>query len=209
MVAENCASRHHQIDNMPDRPADPEAIAARLPQGKHPPVETWNPDFLGDIDMRIARDGTWFYNGTPINRPAMVKLFSGVLRRDANGKYYLVTPVEKYGINVEDAAFVAVEMTVHDSGPDQVLTFRTNVDDEVMAGPDHPIRIDIDPDSGEPAPYIHVRGRLEALIARAVFYDLVELADEDAPDQQGRIGVWSAGVFFPIGRVDAGGDAAT
>lgn len=192
---------------MPELPTDPEAIAARLPPGKLPPVEAWNPDFLGDIDMRIARDGTWYYNGTPIGRPAMVKLFSGVLRREGDGRHYLVTPVEKYGITVEDAAFVAVEMTVHGTGRDQVLTFRTNVDDEVMAGPEHPIRVDTDPESGEPAPYVHIRGRLEALIARAVFYDLVELADEDAPDTQGRIGVWSAGAFFPIGRVDAVGAA--
>jgi hypothetical protein len=188
---------------MSDTPIDPEAIAARLPQGKKPPVHTWNPDFSGDIDMRIARDGTWFYCGTPITRQPMVKLFSGVLRRDGD-KFVLVTPVEKLGIIVEDAPFVAVEMTVHGTGRDQVLTFRTNVDDEVMAGPDHPIRVETDAASGEPSPYVHVRDRLDALIARPVFYDLVELAVEERQNGATQFGVWSAGTFFALG--DPGGD---
>lgn len=173
---------------------DPAAIAARLKSEKLPPVDTWNPPFCGEIDMRIARDGTWYYQGGPIGRPAMVRLFSTVLRRDEDGRYYLVTPVEKLAIRVDDAPFVAVEMTTHGQGRDQVLTFRTNVDDEVMAGPEHPIRVVTAPD-GEPSPYVHVRGRLEALISRAVFYDLVELAEE----RDGLLGVWSAGAFFPLG----------
>lgn len=173
---------------------DPAAIAARLEAGKLPPVHLWNPPFCGEIDMRIARDGTWYYQGGPIGRKRMVRLFSTVLRRDEDGRYYLVTPAEKLAIQVDDAPFVAVEMTVHGKGREQVLTFRTNVDDEVMAGPDHPIRVVTAPD-GEPSPYVHVRARLEALIARSVFYDLVELAEE----RDGVLGVWSAGEFFTLG----------
>jgi hypothetical protein len=178
---------------------DPAAIAARLPKGKLPPVHSWNPDYCGDMDMRIARDGTWFYNGSPIGRKPMVKLFSSVLRHDDDDRFYLVTPVEKLGIMVDDAPFVAVEMAVHGAGHDQVLTFRTNVDDEVMAGPEHAIRVETDPASEEPSPYVHVRDRLEALIARPVFYDLVELAVEEELDGELQFGVWSAGCFFAIG----------
>jgi hypothetical protein len=174
---------------------DPAAIAARLAGGKLPPVHQWNPPFCGEMDMRIGRDGTWFYQGGPIGRKPMVRLFSTVLRHDEDGRYYLVTPVEKLAIRVDDAPFLAVEMTAHGEGEAQVLTFRTNVEDEVMAGPEHPIRVAVAAD-GEPSPYVHVRDRLEALIARAVFYDLVELAVE----RDGRFGVWSAGVFFPIGE---------
>ena len=175
------------------------AIAARLPQGKLPPVESWHPDFSGDMDMRIARDGTWFYLGTPIKRQKMVKLFASILRRDDDDKYYLVTPVEKFGITVDDAPFQAVAMDVHGQGRAQILTFRTNVDDQVMAGSEHPIRVQIDPVTEEPSPYVHIRARLEALISRAVFYDLVELAVEEERDGNIQLGVWSAGAFFPIG----------
>lgn len=174
---------------------DPAAIAARLAGGKLPPVHKWNPPFCGEMDMRIARDGTWFYQGSPIGRKPMVRLFSTVLRQDEDGCYYLVTPVEKLAIRVDDAPFLAVEMTAHGAGEAQVLTFRTNVEDEVMAGPEHPIRVVVAAD-GEPSPYVHVRDRLEALIARAVFYDLVELAVE----REGRLGVWSAGAYFPLGE---------
>ena len=183
-------------------PPDPMIIAARLPKGKLPPVHKWNPPFCGDLDMRIARDGTWYYLGSPIGRKPMVKLFSTVLRHDDDGRYYLVTPVEKIGITVDDAPFVAVEMTAHGSGRDQVLTFRTQVDDEVMAGPAHPIRVEIDPETGEPSPYVLVRDRLEALIARAVFYDLVERGENRDIDGVETFGVWSAGEFFPIGSLD-------
>jgi hypothetical protein len=175
------------------------AIAAQLPKGKIPPVEAWQPDFSGDMDMRIARDGTWFYLGSPIKRPKMVRLFASILRHDQDGKYYLVTPVEKFAITVDDAPFQAVAMEVHGLGAAQVLTFRTNVDDQVMAGPEHPIRVQIDPLSEEPSPYVHVRGRLEALISRAIFYDLVELAVEEDRNGETQLGIWSAGVFFPIG----------
>ncbi|WP_439814918.1 DUF1285 domain-containing protein [Zavarzinia sp. CC-PAN008] len=165
------------------------------PARKRPPVHLWNPPFCGDIDMRIARNGTWFYLGSPIGRPAMVELFASVLRHDPDERYYLVTPVEKVGIQVEDAPFVATLMTASGSGPGQVLTFETNVGDFVSADAAHPIRVTIDPETQEPSPYVLVRDRLEALIARAVFYDLVELAEE----RDGMLGVWSSGEFFTIG----------
>lgn len=167
-----------------------------------PPVHLWNPEFCGDLDMRIARDGTWFYMGTPIGRERLVRLFSTILRHDEDGKYYLVTPVEKVGITVEDAPFLAVAMKVDGKGRDQTLTFTTNVGDETIAGVDHPMRFVIDKASGEPAPYVHVRARLEALINRAVFYDLVELGVEEMHEGARWFGVWSAGVFFPFMRAE-------
>ena len=178
---------------------DPAAIAARLPKGKAPPVDSWQPDFSGELDMRIARDGTWHYLGSPIKRRRMVKLFASILRHDDDRRYYLVTPVEKFAICVEDAPFLAVAMEVYDQGRDQVLTFRTNVDDEVMAGAEHAVRMEIDAASEEPSPYVHIRGRLEALISRAIFYDLVDLAVEEWRDGEARFGVSRAGVFFPFG----------
>ncbi len=182
-----------------DKMLDPAAIAAQLPAGKLPPVESWHPDFSGDLDMRISRDGTWHYMGSPIKRRRMVKMFASILRHDEDQRYYLVTPVEKFAIQVEDAPFQAVAMTAHGTGRDQVLTFRTNVEDEVMAGPEHAIRMEIDGDTQEPSPYVHVRGRLEALISRAIFYDLVDLAVEEVRDGETYFGVWSAGVFFSFG----------
>jgi hypothetical protein len=175
------------------------AILAQLPKGKVPPVDLWHPDYSGELDMRIARDGSWHYLGSLIKRPAMVKLFASILRHDEDGRHYLVTPVEKYSIVVEDAPFQAVAMDVHGAGRDQVLTFRTNVDDEVMAGPDHALRVEIDPDTEEPSPYLHVRGCLEALINRATFYDLIELGVDETRDDATQFGIWSAGVFFPVG----------
>lgn len=163
-----------------------------------PPVHLWNPEFCGDIDMRIARDGTWFYMGTPIGRERLVRLFSTILRHDEDGKYYLVTPVEKVGIRVDDAPFLAVAMSVEGAGRDQTLTFTTNVGDATVAGPEHPIRFVVDRETGEPAPYVHVRARLEALINRAVFYDLVELGTEEEHEGRRWFGVWSSGVFFPF-----------
>jgi hypothetical protein len=165
-----------------------------------PGVSSPNQQFCGDIDMRIARDGTWFYHGSPIGRTQLIKLFSTVLKRDSIGDYWLETPVEKCRIQVEDAPFLAVEMMVEGSGVNQRLRFRTNVDDNVIAGSDNPIRVEIDPDSDEPSPYVLVRSGLEALIARAVFYDLVELAGEEERDGERQFGVWSDGVFFPLGN---------
>jgi hypothetical protein len=165
-----------------------------------PPVERWNPPFCGDIDMEIRADGTWFYMGTPIGRQPLVRLFSTVLRRDEDGKTYLVTPVEKVGIRVADAPFIAVEMsmTVNDKG--NVLTFRTNVGDVVEAGPEHPLRFAIHGDNRELKPYLHVRGRLEALVSRPMMYDIVELGETIDVDGVEMFCVKSAGAAFPIMR---------
>ncbi len=176
---------------------------------KLPPIHLWNPDLCEGVDMRIARDGTWHYMGSPIGRKPMVRLFSSILRREDDGHYYIVTPVEKVRVVVDDAPFVAVHVEARGSGPEQSLTFRTNVDDEVTAGPDHPIRVEIDTETGEPSPYVHVRGRLEALIGRAVFYELVELSEERDVDGALVYGVWSAGRFFPVGSARDGDGGVT
>ena len=182
-------------------------ILSRLQDESLPPVHLWNPDFCGDIDMRLARDGTWFYMGTPIGRKRMVRLFSTVLRLDGDGKYYLVTPVEKIGITVDDAPFVAVEANTFGEGEDQTIVFRTNVDDEVIAGPDNPIRVEIDPVTLEPSPYVMVRDGLEALIARSVFYQLVDLGVERQEDGHTVLGLWSGGHFFTVGKTEDPKDA--
>lgn len=162
-----------------------------------PPVHLWNPPFCGDIDIRIARDGTWFYMGTPIGRVGLVKLFSGIIKRE-DGKYYLVTPVEKVGIVVDDAPFVAVDFTVDGAGTDQVIRFVTHVDDQVTAGPDHPIRVDRDPTTGEPSPYVLVRADLWALIDRKSFYRLIDIGDHAMHNGKSWFGLWSSGRFFPV-----------
>ena len=172
-------------------------IRRAAPSGKGlPPVDRWEPDYCGAIDMRIAADGSWHYMGTPINREALVRLFSTVLRRDADGAYYLVTPVEKIGIEVEDAPFLAVEMHARGEGEDQVLTFRTNVGDVVEADAAHPIRFVEEEATGGLKPYILVRGRLEAKLARPLLYELAELAVALGGEADGRLGVWSGGSFF-------------
>lgn len=155
-----------------------------------------------DFGIRIARDGTWYHDGTPFTRPALVRLFSTVLRRADNGDYLLETPVERGRIEVEDAPFVAVEMAVDGAGADRRIRFRTNVDDWVAVDGDHPLRVETDPESGEPSPYVTVRDRLDALIARAVFYDLVELGEEDPAS--GRFGVWAGGRFWELGPAGDG-----
>jgi uncharacterized protein len=165
-----------------------------------PPVEQWDPPFCGDIDMRIGRDGTWFYCGAPIGRPALVRLFSTILRKDSDG-YVLVTPVEKVGIKVEDAPFLAVEMTVANQGNDQVLRFRTNVEDWVEAGFNHSMRFEKAACDGI-KPYVHVRGDLWALVTRALFLDLAELGEIREHDGACYFGVTSAGCFFPMANVD-------
>jgi hypothetical protein len=159
------------------------------------PVELWDPPYCGDIGLSISRDGRWHYQGSSIPRPALVKLFARVLRRDADGRTYLVTPAEKVDVTVADAPFLAVEMQASGSGRDQSLLFRTNVDDVVRCGADHPLRFVEGQPGGGLKPYVHVRGRLEALVARAIVYDLVELAVE-GPD--GCLGLWSAGALFPV-----------
>jgi hypothetical protein len=160
--------------------------------GKRPPADR------GDLDMRIARDGTWHYRGSPISRQPLVKLFASVLRREPDGSYWLVTPAERGRVEVEDAPFVAVELNVSGKGHKQQLIFRTNLDDIVTAGSDNPLRIETAA-SGEPAPYILVRRRLEARLARPVFYELVELGGEAVVDGTAQFGVWSNGVFFRLG----------
>lgn len=175
-------------------------IAAQVGTQKYPPVNHWNPEYCGDMDMRIASDGTWFYMGTPIGRKEMVRLFSSILRHDEDGKYYLVTPVEKIGIQVDDAPLVAVEVTREGAGEGQTLTFRTHVGDLVTAGSANPIRVETNPETGEPRPYVLVRDRLEALINRPVFYELVEMAVPYSGEDEG-IGLWSGGVYFRLGNV--------
>lgn len=177
-----------------------EGIAASVKAAKGkglPPVHLWNPPFCGDLDMRIARDGTWFYEGTPIGRPGLVRLFSTILRKDGD-KYFLVTPVEKVGITVDDAPFVAVDFDMSHSGPDQTLTFHTNVGDSVVACSDTPLRFVRDAHTGEPSPYVMVRAGLEALIDRKSFYRLVELGTEHEIDGVMWFGIWSQGSFFRI-----------
>ncbi len=172
-------------------------VAQAVAEQRLPPVEKWNPTHCGDSEMLIARDGTWFHQGSPIGRPAMVRLFSTILRREpddgANARYVLVTPVEKLDIAVEDAPFIATEMKAEGDGHDSRLAFLLNTGDLVTAGPEHALRFAEAPDG--PRPYLHVRGGLEALIARPLYYELAEraLAGDDTPS-----GVWSDGAFFPI-----------
>lgn len=163
-----------------------------------PPVERWNPAFCGDIDMEIRGDGTWFYMGTPIGRMPLVQLFSTVLRKDADGNTYLVTPVERVGIRVVDAPFVAVEMNVSGEGDSRVITFRTNVGDVVEAGPEHPLRFVDEDETGGLKPYVLVRGRLEALVARPVMYELVEFGEEIEIGGVLMFAVRSHGEVYPI-----------
>jgi hypothetical protein len=161
------------------------------------PVHLWNPPYCGDLDMRIRRDGTWFYNGTPIGRPALVRLFSSILKKEGDA-YFLVTPVEKVGIQVDDAPFVAVDFTAEGSGDAQKLVFHTHVGEAIAADADHPIRVIRDAETGEPSPYIHVRGGMEALIDRKSFFRLVDLGETQPQDGTDWFGVRSAGVFFPM-----------
>jgi uncharacterized protein len=169
-------------------------LAAAIEAKRLPPVEQWHPSHCGDSEMRIARDGTWYHQGSPIGRPAMVRLFSTILRREADGGFVLVTPVEKLDIAVEDAPFVAVELRSEGAGPARRLGFRLNTDDHVIAGAAHPLRFEVGGD-GAPRPYIHVRGGLDALIVRSVFYELAEIALAEGAEPPG---VWSDGSFFPI-----------
>ena len=179
--------------------ADGIARAARTAGAKKglPPVHLWDPPFRGDLDMRIARDGTWFYLGTPIGRPELVKLFSGILKREGDA-FFLVTPVEKVGIAVDDAPFVAVDFTAEGAGEAQRLTFETSLGDTATAGPDHPIRVLRDAETGEPAPYVEIRAGLEALIDRKSFFRLVELGAHADHDGASWFGLWSGGIFFPV-----------
>ncbi|KTS71221.1 proteophosphoglycan precursor [Pseudomonas oryzihabitans] len=173
-------------------------LLAQLPavqEGSLPPVHLWHPPFCGDIDMRIARDGTWYHQGTPITRPAMVRLFSTILRRDPE-RYVLVTPVECVGIQVEDVPFLAVDVEWRGDGAGQELDFLTNVGDRVAAGAEYPLRFAQHEE--QPAPYVRVRGGLEARINRAVFYRLMERVEQGTHEGHAWLGLWSRGVFFPV-----------
>ncbi|MBA3677020.1 MAG: DUF1285 domain-containing protein [Sphingosinicella sp.] len=182
----------------PEPPPDLSTLSlaeiARLADDKKlPPVESWNPTHCGPSAMRIARDGTWFHEGSPIGRPAMVRLFSTILRREPDGGFVLVTPVEKLDIEVEDAPFVAVELKSEGESRERSLAFRLNTGDLVVAGPDHPLRLGTADDG--PHPYVEVRKGLEALVARPVYYELAELALAEGADP---LGLWSGGRFFPL-----------
>lgn len=172
-------------------------IAKLVEEAKLPPVEKWNPTHCGDSEMRIARDGTWYHQGSPIGRPAMVRLFSTILRREPDGSHVLVTPVEKLDIVVDDAPFVAVEMKAEGTGRESKLAFRLNTGDLVTAGPEHALRFVEDAAEGDggPRPYLGVRGGMEALVSRAVYYELAEraIAGGDTPP-----GIWSDGAFFAL-----------
>jgi len=182
-------------DASPTSGLDGVAAAAKAAGGRGlPPVHLWNPPHCGEIDIRIRKDGVWFHEGTPIGREALVRLFSTVLRLDPDG-YHLVTPVEKMKITVEDAPFIATRV----DREGDVLIFQTNVGDTVEAGPENPIRVEIDAETGEPRPYVHVRRGLEALIARPVFYELAEMAGQ----HDDVWGVTSNGAFFPIAPAGA------
>ena len=182
------------MDPLPDLANLSLADIARLAQDKRlPPVGKWNPDHCGDSEMRIARDGTWFHQGSPIGREAMVRLFSTILRRESDGSYVLVTPVEKLSIEVEDAPFLAVELKSEGEGRSRALAFRLNTGDLIAAGPGNPLVIRETPDG--PHPYLHVRGGLEALVNRSVYYELMNLALDEASDP---VGLWSNGAFYPL-----------
>lgn len=186
-----------QITVKPDANAIAASAKAAAKGRGLPPVAKWNPPDMGKIDMRIAKDGTWYHEGTPINRPELVRLFSTILRKDGD-RFMLVTPVEKVEIQVEDAPFVAVDFDQSEADSEQVLTFHTNVGDQAIAGPDHPIRVLRDPDSGEPSPYVLIRAELEARIDRKSFYRLVDLGTHQEYDGTDWFGILSAGKFFPM-----------
>jgi len=188
----------------PGMPGGLDAIvgaAKRAGERGPPPLHLWNPPFCGDLDMRIAADGTWFYLKTPIGRPALVKLFASVLWRE-DDKYFLKTPVEKIGITVDDAPFTAVEMVAEGEGEARSLRFRTNVDDWVTCGPGHALRFEPEPETGGLKPYLHVRRELWALVTRALFYDLVELGEERKLNGTRMFGVASGGEFFAMAPAD-------
>lgn len=188
----------------PTRPTDaPQKIGVSMSSGQSSDASNTGPvipslPFCGDFDIRIASDGTWFHEGSPIGRKPLVKLFSSVLRREDDGEYWLVTPVERGRVVVDDAPFTAVEFSVSGQGKSQLLQFRTNLDAWVTLDRDHPLRVATDSETGEPRPYILVRDRLEALILRPVYYGLAELAQEEDMDVGKRFGLWSDGSFFPL-----------
>jgi len=168
-----------------------------------PPVEKWHPEFCGEMDLVIRADGSWWHEGTRISRSSLVSLYSTILRKDKDGRHYLVTPVEKIGIQVEKAAFLAARVDIEGIGKDQSLFFTTNVGEVIEAGPSRPIRIETDPETQEPSPFVLVRGRLEAFMRRPVFYELVDAATEIDVEDGKQLGVYSGGMFFPLGPVNS------
>ena len=174
------------------------ASVTKVARGAGPaPVHLWNPPFCGDIDMRIARDGTWFHEGTPIGRAPLVRLFANILKREGDA-YFLVTPVEKVGIRVDDVPFVAVDFDVSGTGADRNVTFITNIGDRATAGPDHVLRVVRDAVTGEPSPYVMVRSGLEARIDRKSFYRMVDLCQDEGFAGETWFGLRSGGAFFPV-----------
>lgn len=192
------SDRKTPVPNSTDGLSSLESTLARFDKRGPAPVHLWNPEFCGEIGLRIAADATWFYRDSPIGRKALVRLFSTILRKDDDGLHYLVTPVEKISIDVADAPFLAVEMEITGEDADQTLAFRTNVDDLVSVGPENPIRFERDGQNAGIKPYILVRGALEALVTRALTYDLIALAQSGANLSGDRFGVWSGGMFFPL-----------
>lgn len=189
---------------MSKRQLPPQSLIDSIPGGttgeaRAPaPVHLWNPPLSGEMDMQITRDGTWYHEGDPIARKALVQLFAGILRYDDDGRYYLVTPVERWAIKVDDVPFVATQMKVEGQGEQQKLVFTTNLQERFTAGAEHPIRVVVDTQTQEPSPYVLVRTNLQALINRNLFYELVELATEREHQGVTCLGVWSDGCFFPI-----------
>jgi len=171
--------------------------------GNQRPVEKWNPPYCGEMDMVIKADGSWWHEGTRITRKGLIELFASILRKDEDGRTYLVTPVEKIGIQVERAPFIAIRVDIEGEGEGQRVFFTTNMGDVVEAGTDHAIRVETDAESLEPDPYIGVRGRLEASMARPVFYELVDHAVEIAREGGRQLGIYAGSVFFPLGPVGA------
>jgi hypothetical protein len=192
------------MSKQPPNPPSPDDLANLIESKDGPSALSGGIQRDQNFGIRIGRDGTWYYLGTPIKRLPLVKLFSTVLWRDDKGDFWLVTPVERGRIDVDDAPFVAVGLTVEGEGRDMLLTFRTNLDEEVVAGVEHPIRVEVDPETEEPTPYIHVRDNLEALIARSVFYDLAEMAEEATVDDSIELRVWSRGNMFCLGNAGPG-----
>lgn len=189
---------------MDNRQLPPQSLLDSLPESitadpsEPAPVHLWQPELSGELDMHITRDGTWYHEGGPITRKSLAQLFSGILRLDEDGRYYLVTPVERWAIKVDDVPFVAVRLAVEGQGSEQRLTFTTSLGHSILAGVAHPITVTTDAATGEPSPYVLVRSNLQALIHRNVFYELADLAVEEQVDGQSRVGVWSDGKFFPI-----------
>lgn len=194
-----------ETDAKKDGDAFARLLANAGAQKGKPPVERWNPPYCGEIGMRIAADGTWFYQGSPIGRRPLVKLFASILRKDPGG-HVLVTPVERVGIEVEDAPFLAVEMAVDGEGEARAITFRTNVDDLVRVGPDNPLRFEED-ERGGVKPYVLVRGGLWALVTRALMFDLVAMGEERVVDGRPVFGVAAGGAFHAIAGGEGAGDA--